>query len=151
MSTPRADFLLEIGIEELPTSYIRPALDQLASELREAIAEMRLASGEVATFATPRRLAVLVTDLVTRQEDYEEEASGPPVAAAYDKDGNPTRALTGFVAGKGASLEDVRRVKTPKGEYVAVTVKRVGKTAAELLPKAIQDIVPGLQFPKSMR
>jgi glycyl-tRNA synthetase beta chain len=147
----RADFLLEIGIEELPTSYIRPALDQLASELREAIAEMRLASGEVATFATPRRLAVLVTDLVTRQEDYEEEASGPPVAAAYDKDGNPTRALTGFVAGKGASLDDVRRVTTPKGEYVAVTVKRVGRTAAELLPKAIQEIVPGLQFPKSMR
>ena len=115
MSTPRADFLLELGFEELPTSYIRPALEQLASELREDIAEMRLASGDVATFATPRRLAVLVTDLVTRQEDYEEEASGPPAAAAWDKEGAPTKALLGFVAGKGASLDDVRRVKTPKG------------------------------------
>jgi len=151
MSTTRADFLLEIGIEELPTSYIRPALDQLASELREAIAEMRLASGDVATFATPRRLAVLVTDLVTRQEDYEEEASGPPAAAAWDKEGAPTKALLGFVHGKGASLDDVRRVQTPKGEYVAVTVKRTGRTAAELLPPAIARIVAGLQFPKSMR
>jgi glycyl-tRNA synthetase beta chain len=151
VSAPRADFLLELGIEELPTSYIRPALEQLAAELKEAIAEARLACGDVATFATPRRLAVLVTDLVLRQEDYEEEATGPPASAAWDKEGKPTRALTGFVAGKGASLEDVRRVKTEKGEYVAVTVKRTGKTAAELLPPAILRIVPGLSFPKSMR
>ena len=147
----RADFLLELGLEELPTSYIRPALEQLARELREEIADMRLASGDVATFATPRRLAVLVTDLVTRQDDYEEEASGPPAAAAWDKDGKPTKALLGFVSGKGASLDDVRKVQTAKGEYVAVTVKRTGKTAAELLPPAIARIVPGLSFPKSMR
>ncbi len=151
MRAPRADFLLELGLEELPSSYIRPALDQLARELKEAIAEMRLDSGDVATFATPRRLAILVTDLVTRQEDYEEEATGPPAAAAWDKEGKPTRALTGFVAGKGATLDDVRKVKTEKGEYVAVTVKRLGKTAAELLPEAIRRIVPGLSFPKSMR
>jgi glycyl-tRNA synthetase beta chain len=151
LSTQRTDFLLELGFEELPTPYIRPALEQLAAELREEIAEMRLATGDVATFATPRRLAVLVTDLVTRQDDYEEEASGPPVAAAWDKEGKPTKALTGFVAGKGASLDDVRKVTTPKGEYVAVTVRRVGKTAAELLPAAIARIVPGLSFPKSMR
>ncbi len=151
MSHPRADFLLELGIEELPTSYIAPALDQLASELREAIAELRLPVGDVVTFSTPRRLAVLVTDLVTRQDDYEEEATGPPVAAAWDKDGKETKALTGFVTGKGAAIEDVRRVKTPKGEYVAVTVKRSGQGVATLLPPLVASIVSGLSFPKSMR
>ena len=117
MSHPRADFLLELGFEELPTTYIAPALEQLAGELREAISEQRLAFGETVTFATPRRLAVLVTDLVTRQDDYEEEATGPPAAAAWDKEGQPTKALTGFVTGKGASMADVRRVKTAKGIY----------------------------------
>ncbi|MEP7028950.1 MAG: glycine--tRNA ligase subunit beta [Candidatus Eisenbacteria bacterium] len=151
MSHPRADFLLELGVEELPTTYIAPALAQLAGELREAIAEMRLPLGDVVTFSTPRRLAVLVTDLVTRQDDYEEEATGPPAAAAWDKEGKPTKALSGFVAGKGAAIEDVRRVKTPKGEYVAVTVKRTGRVAAELLPPVITRIVSGLSFPKSMR
>ena len=151
MSAGRADLLLELGVEELPTSYIRPALEQLASELKEAIAEMRLTHGDVATFATPRRLAVLLTDLVTRQEDYDEEATGPPAAAAWDKEGKPTRALTGFVQGKGAALEDVRRVKTPKGEYVVVTVRRQGQGAAALLPPAITRIVGGLSFPRSMR
>lgn len=151
MSAPRADFLFELGVEELPTPYIRPALEQLAGELRETIGELRLDSGDVATFSTPRRLAVLVTDLVTRQDDYEEEATGPPASAAWDKAGAPTKALTGFVSGKGASLDDVRKVTTPKGEYVALTVRRVGKSARELLPPALTRIVSGLAFPKSMR
>jgi len=151
VSHPRADFLLELGFEELPTTYIAPALEQLAGELREAISEQRLAFGETVTFATPRRLAVLVTDLVTRQDDYEEEATGPPAAAAWDREGQPTKALTGFVTGKGAAMSDVRRVKTPKGEYVAVTVKRAGQPTAALLAPAIARIVAGLSFPKSMR
>jgi glycyl-tRNA synthetase beta chain len=151
MSHPRADFLLEVGLEELPASYIAPALEALAAGLKETLGEARIASGDWATFATPRRLAVLATDVVTRQEDYEEEATGPPAAAAWDKDGAPTKALTGFVQGKGATLEAVRRVKTPKGEYVAVTVQRAGRRTAEILPPAIARLVAALPFPKSMR
>jgi len=151
VSHPRADFLLELGVEELPASYIAPALEALAAGLKETLGEARVASGDWATFATPRRLAVLATDVVTRQDDYEEEATGPPAAAAWDKDGKPTKALLGFVQGKGASLEAVRRVKTPKGEYVAVTVARKGLPTAELLPPSIARLVAGLPFPKSMR
>jgi len=72
---------------------------------------------------------VLITGLVTRQEDYEEEATGPPVAAAWDKDGQPTKALVGFAKGKGVDVAAVRRVKTDKGEYVAVTIERISHTA----------------------
>jgi len=151
VSHPRTDFLLELGLEELPAAYIAPALDALAHGLKETLAEARLATGDWATFATPRRLAVLATDVVTRQDDYEEEATGPPVAAAWDSDGKPTRALTGFVQGKGATLDAVRRVKTPKGEYVAVTVARKGQAAAEILAPAIARLVAAMPFPKSMR
>ncbi|MGH7725541.1 MAG: glycine--tRNA ligase subunit beta, partial [Candidatus Eiseniibacteriota bacterium] len=151
VSLSTADFLLEIGVEELPTPYVVPALTQLERELREALGEMRLGFSECVTFATPRRLAVLFTEVVTRQADYEEEAHGPAVAQAFDADGNPTKALLGFVRGRGVDVADVRRVRKDKGEYVAVTIKREGKSARELLPAAITRVTGQLAFPKSMR
>jgi glycyl-tRNA synthetase beta chain len=151
VSAPRADFLLELGVEELPTSYIAPALAQLERQLREGLGEARLRFDDTVTFATPRRLAVLVSELEIRQADYTEEATGPPAAAAWDKDGQPTRALLGFVKGKGVALDSVRRVQTDKGEYVGVTLERAGRTAAQLLPALVARIVPALSFPKSMR
>jgi glycyl-tRNA synthetase beta chain len=151
VSQSTADFLLEIGVEELPASYIAPALAQLESELKESLGELRLTFSDCATFSTPRRLAILVTDLLARQADYEEEATGPPVSAAYDQEGAPTKALLGFCKGKGVAVEDVRRVETAKGAYIAVTVKRVGQPAVALLPGVIARIVPGLEFPKAMR
>jgi glycyl-tRNA synthetase beta chain len=151
VSAPRADFLLELGVEELPASYIAPALAQLERELKDALGEARLAFEDSVTFATPRRLAVLVTGLVTRQDDYREEATGPPAAAAWDKEGAPTKALLGFARGKGVDVAEVRKVTTDKGTYVAVTIDRKGKAAAELLPGMIARIVPGLAFPKTMR
>jgi glycyl-tRNA synthetase beta chain len=146
-----ADFLLEIGVEELPASYIAPALAQLESELKESLGEHRLTFSDCATFSTPRRLAVLVTELLARQADYEEEATGPPLAAAYDKDGQPTKALIGFCKGKGVDVSAVRTVETARGKYVAATIPRPGRTAAQILPETIAGIVPRLQFPKSMR
>ena len=146
-----ADFLFEIGVEELPTPYIPPALAQLDGDLREELGALRLSFSDCAAFATPRRLTVLVKDLSVRQQDYQEEATGPPVSAAYDKDGLPTKALTGFVKGRGVDLAAVRRVRTAKGEYVAVTLERPGRGAAELLPEACARLVAGLAFPRSMR
>ncbi len=151
MSPATADFLLEIGVEELPTSYIEPALGQLERGLRESLGEMRLGFSDCVTFATPRRLAVLFTDVVTRQADYEEEARGPAVAQAWDENGEPTRALLGFCKGKGVDVSVVRRVKTDKGEYVTVTLKRQGKGAAALLPPTIAQVASGLTFPRAMR
>ena len=150
-SATKEDFLLELGVEELPSSYIAPALAQLERELKEALGEARLRFADSVTFATPRRLAVLVSELETRQADYKEEATGPPVAAAWDKDGQPTKALLGFARGKGVEVDQVRRVKTDKGEYVAVTLERKGRPAGEILAAAIARIVPALSFPKTMR
>jgi glycyl-tRNA synthetase beta chain len=145
------DLLFEIGVEELPAGYVPPALAQLEREARAGLAALRLAFGEVRVWGTPRRLALSVAGLQERQEDVSEEVTGPAVKAAYDAEGRPTRALLGFCQGKGVEVSAVRRVQTPKGEYVAVTVHRAGKPVAEVLPGLLATVAPRLQFPKTMR
>ena len=146
-----ADLLFEIGVEELPAGYVPPALEQLERGVRAGLQDLRLAFGDVVTYGTPRRLAVLVAGVGERQRDHEEEAMGPAAKVAWDAAGQPTKALLGFCAGKGVDVSAVRRVETPKGEYVAVTVKHVGKPAAEVLPALLGALAPRIQFPKTMR
>ncbi len=145
------DLLFEIGVEELPTSYVPPALEQLERMTREGLREARLSFGDLCTYGTPRRLALFVNDLEARQTDHDEEVSGPATRVAFDAEGNPTRALLGFCQSKGVDPSAVRRVQTAKGEYVAVTVHHAGRAALEVLPDLLASIATRLSFPKSMR
>ena len=145
------DLLFEIGVEELPAGYIPPALEQLERGARAGLAELRLAHGAVRTYATPRRLALHVAAVEEKQPDLDEEITGPAVKAAYDAEGNPTRALLGFCQGKGIELTAIRRVQTPKGEYVAATVHRAGQKARDVLPAWLANLATSLAFPKVMR
>ena len=145
------DLLFEIGAEELPGGYVPPALEQLERAARDGLAGLRLGFGDLCTYGTPRRLTLFVNDLSERQADFDEEATGPAVKAAFDAEGKPTRALLGFCAGKGVDPAQVRRVQTPKGEYVAVTVHHAGKPAAEVLAPFLSGLPARLAFPKSMR
>jgi len=145
------ELLFEIGVEELPSSYVLPALEQLGRTGAEALAEARIACGEVTVHGTPRRLALHVRGLAPRQSDVDEEVVGPAVRVAYDADGNPTRALTGFCEGKGVHPASVRRVQTPRGEYVAVDVHHEGRPTIEVLPGLLAGIATRLTFPKTMR
>jgi glycyl-tRNA synthetase beta chain len=94
---------------------------------------------------------VVAHGIPARQTDHEEEAMGPAVRAAYDDQGQPTRALLGFCQGRGVDVSTARRVQTPKGEYVAVTVKHVGRDAADVLPAMLAEAAGRLTFPKTMR
>ena len=145
------DLLFEVGVEELPSSYVPPALAQLEGAVRNGLAELRLASGPIESHGTPRRLAVLARGVADRQENAEEEVMGPATRVAYDGDGKPTKALLGFCQGRGVDPSAVRRVATPKGEYVAVTLKHEGRNAAEVLPALLASATTRLAFPKSMR
>ncbi len=142
-------FLLEIGVEELPVSYVEPALNQLVDSLSAWLDEQRLGHGEIRRFATPRRLALLISDMPVSQDDLEEEVSGPPMAAAY-KDGQPSKAAEGFARGQGISLEDCYELETPKGPYLAAKILRKGRGSAELLAEALPAMILGLRFPKTM-
>ena len=145
------ELLLEIGAEELPPSYVAPALEQLERGARAGLADLYLTFGAVRTVGAPRRLALSVSGLAARQPDRDEEVTGPNWKAAFDAAGAPTKALLGFCQGRGVDPSAVRKVTTAKGEYVAVTVHHTGKPAAQVLPALLATLAGKLQFPKSMR
>ncbi len=145
------DLLFEIGVEELPSGYIEPALGQLGDGLRRRLRECRLDAEEIKTAATPRRLTVWVGGVPEKQNATVEEVVGPPAHAAYGKDGRPTPAANGFARAQGVPLEQLKVRETPKGPYVVASVEHEGRDALELLPGILADLVREISFPKSMR
>jgi len=145
------NLLLEIGAEELPASYIEPALDALCEAIRALLSDAGLGEIEMQRAATPRRLTAFAQGLAERQEDVETEVTGPPKRIAFGEDDQPTKAGAGFAKSQGVELADVYFKETPKGEYCAVKKQIEGRPAADLLAEALPDIITGLPFPKSMR
>jgi glycyl-tRNA synthetase len=150
-TAPHAPFLLEIGTEELPAGDVRAALAQLQEAAPALLAEARLAHGAVQVMGTPRRLVVYVSDLATRQADVERMVKGPPARAAYDAQGNPTKAAEGFARSQGVPVESLVRRTEGGGEYVyAVKVER-GRPAREVLGERLPFLIASLRFEKTMR
>ncbi|MCK4547074.1 MAG: glycine--tRNA ligase subunit beta [Candidatus Eisenbacteria sp.] len=145
------DLVIEIGTEEIPASYIPPALKQLERGLAETLAKERLSCRGLWTGATPRRLVIRAEQLAERQEDVTVEVAGPPKARAFDEEGKPTKAAIGFARGQGVDVGDLQVKKLPRGEYVVATVKHKGRPVTEILGQAFPDLVMGLEFPRTMR
>jgi glycyl-tRNA synthetase beta chain len=144
------ELVFEIGCEDLPARFVRPALEQLEQLFRGACEEQRISFEAARVLGTPRRLTLLVEGLAEKQEDLSEERTGPPVKAAY-RDGEPTKAAEGFARGQGVAVEDLYTVDTERGEYVAAKVFEEGAPTAELLPTILDDCVGSITFQKSMR
>ena len=85
----RHELFLEVGAEEVPASYIGPAVEQLANDIKQSLQDARIAFGEVNTFGTPRRFGVVLSDVAEIGEDETQEIEGPPVRIAFDDEGNP--------------------------------------------------------------
>ena len=150
MTSTKSDLLLEIGCEELPASFVESALTALPGLAKKRFGELRLGFGEVTALGTPRRLALVVEGLDDGQSDLDEDVMGPPVKAAF-KDGAPTRAAEAFAEKVGVPVGELRRVETPKGEYVTATRKEKGRPASELLTSALESLIREIPFRKSMR
>ncbi|WNG38096.1 glycine--tRNA ligase subunit beta [Archangium violaceum] len=146
-----SDLLLEIGAEEIPASFIVPALEDLKRVITERAAEARLKHGEVRTYGTPRRLAVWVKDVADRGEDITREVLGPSAKAAFDKDGKPTKAAEKFAESQKVSVDALLRVQTPKGEYLGAKVEEKGRPAADIFKDILHTAVHGINFRKTMR
>ncbi len=147
----RQDFLLEIGTEELPPKTLEQMGKALASNLGESLNQSGLAHGTINGFASPRRLAVLVRELETQQPDQPFEKRGPAVKAAFDADGNATRAAMGFAGSCGVSVDALETVTTDKGDYLVHRGVTPGSAVAELLPAMLSDTVQKLPIAKRMR
>lgn len=145
------DLLFEIGTEELPSWYPPQATADLASMLEQALAGAGISHGRIETFSTPRRLALLVSDVADAAERRTESRRGPPKAAAFDPGGNPTRAATGFAASNGVSVESLTLQDTGKGEYLFATVETGGASTISLLPEILTALVHDVPAPRKMR
>jgi glycyl-tRNA synthetase beta chain len=143
------DFLLEIGCEEIPARMI----DAASQELRERVAGIlnreRLGGGEITSFDTPRRLAVMAKGISAAQADLIEQISGPSVNVAY-KDGKPTPAAHGFAKKAGVDVSQLEVISTPKGDCLSAKVTRKGRTAAEILAEYLPKELSTIYWPKNM-
>ena len=146
-----SEFLLEIGTEEIPARFIPPAMDEMAESFRRKLAQERIDVGEILTWGTPRRLALVARDMAEVQAEVTQEVVGPPKAVAYDQYGQATPALQGFAKAQGVAVEELSEVETPRGIYLAVKRRTSGQPAAERLKEILPEFILGLSFPKSMR
>lgn len=142
--------LLEIGVEELPAAYIAPALDQLRREVTAGLESRGLTHGLALGLGTPRRLALFLSNLPSRQDDRTETVHGPPESAAYDAKGLPTKATQGFAARHGVDIAALRVEETSRGRYLAADKRIAGRATAEVLTEIFGEVIPRLSFPKAM-
>ena len=146
-----ADFLLEIGCEEIPAGMIAKACDEFKAILEKYLSTAGLMNEEnIEVMGSPRRIAARCKALLQRQPDSEREVTGPPKSVAYDNVGQPTRAAVSFAEKQGVSLAKVYTVATQRGEYIAAKLVTIGRPAeailAEILPRAVAEIA----WPRAM-
>jgi len=145
-----ADFLFEIGVEEIPARMIDGAREELARRTAELLVRERLAgTPAVEAFSTPRRLAVLARGIATQQPDVHEQLTGPSVKVAF-KEGAPTPAAEAFARKAGVKVDALEKISTPKGEYLAATVQKKGRSASEILAESLPKEIAGVYWAKSM-
>ena len=142
-----ADFLLEIGLEEVPARMIAGAEAELQTRVNALLTRGRLleAGAKLNSYSTPRRLAVLVEGVLRKQADTEEKLTGPSWKVAF-KEGAPTAAAEAFARKAGVAGAGLEKVTNAKGEYVGATVKRPGCDAAELLAAELPKEVLGIYW-----
>lgn len=145
-----AELIFEIGCEEIPARFMTSALEQMKAAFLQACAQARVQVDDVCCVGTPRRLTLLVGEVAARQDDLEEERTGPPLRAAY-RDGAPTKAAQGFARGAGVDVSALYTVETPKGAYIAARVFEAGAKTKTLLPAILTKVLASIDFPKSMR
>ncbi|PHS72725.1 MAG: glycine--tRNA ligase subunit beta [Cycloclasticus sp.] len=145
------DLFFELGCEELPPTTLKTLRDHLLNGITEGLSEANLNFSTTHTYATPRRLAIWIETVQTAQEDTQVEKRGPAVAAAYDKEGNPSKAAMGFARGCGAEFAELSTLKTDKGEWLSYNKLEKGLPAEELIPAIIDKALNRLPIAKRMR
>ena len=143
-------FILEVGTEELPASFVDEAIEQWLRRIPQSLTEYTLTTEAIDVYGTPRRLAVLIKGLPTQQTDREEEIKGPPAQAAF-KDGKPTKAAEGFARKQGVELDALEVRATDKGDFVFVRKTISGRPTAEILTELAPQWILGLEGKRLMR
>ena len=144
-------YLLEIGVEELPAKYVQDTLKQLNDKFSFTLENERLNFDKIQVYSTPRRLTTIITGLDEGQEDVSEDVKGPSKKISFDTDGNPSKALLGFMRGQNVELEDIFFLENNGEEYVYAKVLKKGQSTSTILNQKVPEIIKSVNFPKSMR
>ena len=145
MSTIK-NIVLEIGTEEIPSRFIPDALEALKKNAENAFKDNRIAFKDAKTYATPRRLVLLITNASEVQTEEFKEFKGPSLSSAYDENGVPTRALEGFAKARGVKIEDL----VEENGHVVAKIYKESKETLTVLPELLKNLIASLTFPKSM-
>lgn len=146
-----SNYLLEIGVEEIPSDYVKNTKNQLKEKFSKLITDNKLTCDEIVVESTPRRFAIFLENINADTEEKTISVKGPSVKIAYDEGGEPKKPLLGFLKGQGADLSDVV-IREFKGEdYIYVEKKEKAKSVAEVLEENVYDLVKSISFPRSMR
>ncbi len=143
--------LLEIGTEEIPAGYIKPALDAIEANLLEKLDKARIPHGGAKTLATPRKLAIQIENVASQQTPETSEVTGPPEKVAYDDQGRPTVAAVKFAEKVGVEVDALTIKETAKGAYLCATSTDTGRPSIELLAQMLPNVIQATPFPKKMR
>jgi glycyl-tRNA synthetase beta chain len=147
----RKELLFEIGTEEIPAGFLSKAMADMEEIIRKSLMEKRIAFDGVECMATPRRLVLYIADVGEKQEDQTIEKMGPAKKAAFDENGNPTKAALGFAKSQGLEISELETIVTEKGEYLGARKKIPGQPTTALLPEILTNFLLAIPFRKSMR
>ncbi len=145
------NFILEIGTEELPASFIKPALKSIKEQFKKILSDSKLSAESLETFGTPRRLILIASGIPTKEPDREEIITGPAWKAAFDENGNPTKAAEGFARSKGVSAKELIKIETERGIYAGIKRTIKGRETRNILSEKIPELIKSIPFKKSMR
>ena len=145
------DFLLEVGVEEIPPREAPRLAEQLRLAAEEHLRQERLDFEATAVYYTPRRLVLLVKGLAEEQRAAQEEIRGPSKRVAFDEEGNPTKAALGFARSRGVAVEDLVVKETDEGEYVFAVKETPGRPTPEVLPELLPRVLKQLAPSETMR
>jgi glycyl-tRNA synthetase beta chain len=145
------DLLIELGTEELPPKALKKLSTAFTQGVIEGLQKAGFKINEVESFATPRRLAVLIKSLAAQQPDREVERKGPSLKAAYDAEGNPTNAVIGFARSCGVEVAELQQLETDKGTWLVFKASEKGQALSEIIEDIINQSLARLPIPKRMR
>ena len=143
--------LFELGCEELPPKSLKPLRDALQASVAKQLSAAEITFDSIKAFAAPRRLAIQIEGISDKQPDRTEQKRGPAIKAAFDAEGNPTRAAMGFAKGLGIEASELTTINTDKGDYVGYEQTISGQATTELLPAIFQTALDSLPIAKRMR
>jgi glycyl-tRNA synthetase beta chain len=145
------ELLFEIGTEEIPAGFLSKAIGDMEEMIRKSLTEKMIPFEGIKCMATPRRLVLYIADVAQKQEDQTIEKLGPAKKAAFDEQGNPTKAALGFAKGQGMEVSQLETIVTEKGEYLGARKTIAGQPTATLIPEILTSFLLAIPFRKSMR